>query len=209
MRRPPRISIAGLMALIALLGVTFAAPHAGTEFSSIAMLTFALAASGVALLGRLCTRGTARVTWTGWLVFGTGYLAMCVGPWCDEHVMPYLLPTSLIDERYSNMEYTPKHAGERVWTIDRPDMRYEEGEVFGNLNANTIHFDVTHPRTRTTSRHTATEIRPISPGSYRRLWHSALSIWLGLLGMALARYLFGSRQDTSARARGTPSAPTP
>src|SRR4051812_28823571 len=117
--RAPRISIAGLMALIALLGVTFSALHAVTEFWASAMLTLALAASAVALLGRLSARGTDKVTWTGYLIFGTGYLAICVGPWCDEHVMPNLVTTPFIDERYSKLEYTPRHAGERVWTTDR------------------------------------------------------------------------------------------
>jgi hypothetical protein len=37
----------------------------------------------------LSTRGTDKATWTGYLVFRTGYLAMCVGPWCDEHVIRY------------------------------------------------------------------------------------------------------------------------
>jgi hypothetical protein len=95
--RAPRISIAGLMAFIALLGVTFSALHTVTEFAASAMLTLALVASGGALLGRLSTRGTAKAAWTGYLVFGTGYLAMCVGPWCDEHVMPNLVtaPSSM------------------------------------------------------------------------------------------------------------------
>ncbi len=206
--RGPRISIAALMALIALLGVTFATLHAASEFSASAMLTLALAASGVALLGRLSTRGADKTTWTRYLVFGTGYLAICVGPWCDEHLMPSLVTTPFIDERYSNMEYTPRHAGERVWTLDRTDRRYEEGEVFGDVDAKTVHFDVAHARTRTSSRYTASQIRPISPSRYRRLWHSALSVWLGLLGLGLARYLFGSRQDRSDRGRGTPSAPS-
>lgn len=195
------------MALIALLGVTFAALHAGSEFSSSAMLTLALAASGVALLGRLFTRGTNKTTWTGYLVFGTGYLAICVGPGSGEHLIPNLMTTRFIDERYSRMAYAPRHAGERVWTLDRTDGRYEEGEVFGDVNGQTVTFDVAHPRTRTSSRYTASQIRPISPSSYRRLWRSALSVWLGLLGMGLARYLFGSRQDRSARRRGTASAP--
>ena len=122
--------------------------------------------------------------------------------------MPNLVPTPFIDEQYSKMEeYTPKHVGERVWTLDQNDRQYEEGKVFGEVNAQTVHFDVAHARTGTTSRYTASQIRPISPSSYRRLWHSALSIWLGLLGTGLARYLFGSRTDRSVRGQGMPSAP--
>jgi hypothetical protein len=192
--RAPRFSIAGLMAFIALCGVTLAALHAVTEFSASAMLTLTLAASGVALLGRLSTRGTDKATWTGYLVFGTGYLMMSVGPWCDEHVMPHLATTPFIDEQFSKMEYTPKQTGERVWTADGAGRGYVGGQVFGNVSAKMASFDVAHDR-GTTSRYSPAQLRPISPGSYRRLCHSALSIWLGLLGMALARYLFGSRRD--------------
>ncbi len=193
------------MALIALLGFTFAALHAGTEFSASAMLTLALAASGVALLGRLSTRGADKTTWTGYLVFGTGYLAMCVGPWCDEHLMPNLMTTPLIDEQYSRMEYSPKRAGERVWTSDGLGQEFAAGEVFGKVNAQSVSFDVYNDR-GTTGHYSAAQIRCLSPSSYRRLWHSALSVWLGLLGMGLARYLFGSRQDTSAGGQGMASA---
>jgi hypothetical protein len=63
--RVPRFSIAALMAFIALCGVTFSTLHAVTEFSASAMLTLAIAVSGGALLGRLCTRGTAKATCTG------------------------------------------------------------------------------------------------------------------------------------------------
>src|SRR5579871_3537455 len=103
----PRISIAGLMAFIALLGVTLSALHAATEFWASVLLTLALAASGLALLGRLSTRGTNGATWTGYLIFGTGYLAICVGPWCDVNLMPHLVATPFIDEQYFQMQYTP------------------------------------------------------------------------------------------------------
>jgi hypothetical protein len=203
--RGPRFSIAGLMAVIALVGVTFAALHTPTEFSASAMLTLALAASGVSLLGRVSTSGTDRATWTGYLVFGTGYLAMCVGPWCDEHVMPYLVATPFIDEQYSKMEYTPRHAGERVWTsVDARE--YAGGYVFGAVDAEAGGFDVAHDR-GTTSRYRAAQLRPISPSGYRRLCHSALSLWLGLFGMVLARHFFGSRQDRPIRGHEVTAAP--
>jgi hypothetical protein len=177
--RAPRISIAGLMGFIALLGVTFSALHAVTEFSASAMLTLALAASGAALLGRLTTRGTDKAAWTGYLVFGTGYLALCVGPWCDEHVMPNLVTTEFIEEQYSKLEYTPRHAGERVWTSEGTGRLYAAGEVFGHVGAETTSFDVAHDR-GTTSRYSSPQL--------------------------LARYLFGSRQDGSIRGRGVASA---
>jgi hypothetical protein len=203
--KSPRLTIAGLMSLIALLGLTFSAFHVVTQFSASAMLTLALAASGVALLGRLCTGGAGKAAWTGYLVFGTGYLALCLGPWCDEHLMPHMVTTHFIDEQFSKMEYTPRHSGERVWTSDGRGREYSAGEVFGDVSAATPRFDVAHDR-GTTSRYSRVQLRPISPDGYRRLWHSALSIWLGLFGMVLAYYLFGNRQDRPTPGHEAPSA---
>jgi hypothetical protein len=204
--RAPRFSIAGFMALIALFGVTFAALTAVTEFTAGAMMTLALAASGYALLGRLTARGIDKVAWTGYLVFGTGYLVMCVAPTCDEHVMPHLVTTLLIDEQYSKMEYAPRQAGERVWTADRSGRNFLGGEVFGSVGPNTARFDVDLDN-GTTSRFNSTQLRPISPSGCRRLGHSVVSIWLGLFGMFLARYRFADRQDRSISGRESSPAP--
>ena len=204
--RSLRISIAGLMVSIALLGVTFSALHAGTEFWASVLLTLALAASGCALLGRLSARGIDRATWDGFLIFGTGYLAICVGPWCDEHIMPNLVTTPFIDEHYSRMQYAPARTGERVWTSDGTGREYARGTVFGDVDARDVSFDVVHDR-GTTSRYNSAQLRPIGPNGYRRLCHSALSLWVGLLGMLLARYFVGGRRDGSMRGRGEVSEP--
>ena len=187
--RAPRISIAGLMAFIVLLGITLAALRAGTRSWARAMLTLAIASAGVALLGRLHTRGPAKAAWTGYLIFGIGYLVLCVGPWCEEHIMPDLLPTPLIDERYSRIKYFPAHNGERVWIADG-----SAGEVVGDVGPRDVSFDVG----RTGGYHglyNAPQLRGISPNGYRRLWHSTLSLWVGLLGAFLARYFHGRRHD--------------
>jgi hypothetical protein len=204
--RSPRISIAGLMASIALLGATFSALHARTEFWASVLLTLAIAASGCALLGRLSACGIDQATWNGFLIFGTGYLAICVGPWCDEHIMPNLVTTPFIDEQYSKMQYAPALTGERVWTSDGTGREYAGGRVFGDVDAETTSFDVAHDR-GTTSRYYSAQLRPISPDSYRRLCHSAVSLWVGLLGALLARYFVGGRRDGSTRGRGEASGP--
>src|SRR5262249_20092096 len=45
--------------------------------------------------------------------------------------------TPFIDEQFSKMEYTPRHAGERVWTVDWIGREYVGGYVFGNVSAQT------------------------------------------------------------------------
>jgi hypothetical protein len=165
--RAPRISIAGLMAFIVLLGVTFAALRAGTQFWARAMLTVAIASAGVALLGRLHTRGPARAAWTGYLVFGTGYAVLCIGPWCEEHIMPDLVPTPLFDDLYSRMAYSPAHGTERVWIADGSGGQFIGGRVDGDVGPRDVSFEVVSDRGETS--------------------HATLSLWVGLLGAFLAR----------------------
>jgi hypothetical protein len=203
--RLPRITIAGLMAFIALVGISFSTLLVETESWARMMLTLALVSSGVALLGRLLTRGTAKAGWTGYLVFGAGYLTLCIGPWCDEHIMPNLATTPFIDERYSTRQYTPTLDGERVWTCDGPGRGFSGGTVFGPVGPEIVSFDVAHDR-GTTSRYNPTQLRAISPDGHRRLCHSTISFWTGLLGMLLARYFVGRHREEPIR--GAASEPT-
>jgi hypothetical protein len=65
--------------------------------------------------------------------------------------------------------------------------------VFGEVDEGTARFDVEHDR-GTTSKYSPKQLRAISPDGYRRLWHSALALWLGLLGALLARCFVGGRR---------------
>ncbi len=203
--RRPRISIAGLMVFVVFLGITFAALRTDTESWSRVMLSLAIASNGVALIGRLSTRSPNELAWTGYLIFGAGYLVLCIGPWCDEHIMPHLVTTPLIDDHYTKLQYTPTHAGERVWTTDGPGRGFAGGETFGDIGAETASFNVAHDR-GTTSRYNATQLRAISPDGYRRLCHSTISFWTGLLGALLARCLRGINHDNSMRRAASGSA---
>src|SRR5262249_39008411 len=106
--RPLRISVAGLMIVILLVAVALASLHEPTDLGARAMLSLAVAAGGVALLGTLSRRGVRRATWAGFFVFGAGYLTLCFAPGLESHVMPRLSTTALIDDRYRAMDYSPR-----------------------------------------------------------------------------------------------------
>jgi hypothetical protein len=186
------------MAFIVFLGVTLAALRSETEFWARAMLTLAIASAGVALLGCLHTRGLEKAAWTGYLVFGTGYLVLCVGPWCDEHIMPHLVTTPPIDKRYSRMRYSPANGGELVWASDAFGREFTAGTVFGDVGPRDVRFEVADDRGGT-NLYNASQLRAISPNGYRRLCHSTLSLWLGLLGALVARSFSGQRRDQPIR----------
>jgi hypothetical protein len=190
--RAPRITIAAFMAFVMFLGVSFAALRAPTPLWSSAMFTLAVATSGVALLGLICRRGRARTTWAGYFVFGTGYLTLCAGPWCDDHIMPYLLTTRFSDFRYRYMEHTPTEDGEQVWATYPYGQEFAEGRIFGDLNGSDFHVSLSG---RGTSRFVSSQLRAISQDGFRRLCHSIAAVLIGLVGMVLARYFAGEDHD--------------
>src|SRR5947209_608989 len=116
---PIRFSIAGLMAGVLFVAVSIASLREATELWARTMFTLAIAACGVALLGLLFRRGISRAGWTGFFVFGAGYLTLGFAPGCDTHIMPRLVTTALIDDRYMKLDYSPSQVGERVWAADR------------------------------------------------------------------------------------------
>jgi hypothetical protein len=185
---PFRISIAGLLVLILFVAVVFASLHEATDPWAKAMLTLAIAAFGVALLGLLFRRGVQRATWTGFFVFGAGYLALCCGPWCDTHIMPRLLTTTPIDDDYLRMDYAPKRIGERVWASSGPGDPFTEGEVFDISAGPGKQFHIATVR-GTTARYGPTQLRAISLEAYRLLCHSDWSLLFAVIGAGIARYL--------------------
>ncbi len=195
--RLPRFSIAGFMAFVVFLGVTFAGMlRPATPAASEAMFTLAIATGGAALMGAMFTRGAAKVSWVGYLVFGSGFLFLCAGPWCEQHVMPFLAISPLIDERYAKMEYTPKKVGETVWVQDASLRFSSKGRVFGEIDQEYPVFNVERENGGT-SHYEPDQLRALSPDSFRRLCHSTISLWTGFLGALISRLFFGRGNDQS------------
>jgi uncharacterized integral membrane protein len=187
-----RISIAGLLFLILFLAVAFASLHEATDAWAKAMFTLAIALYGVVLLGLLFRRGVERATWTGSFLFGAGYLGLCYGPGCHTLVMPRLLTTALIDDRYQDMDYSPKQVDEKVWA-ETESGQFLEGRVF-DISAgpgNRYHIETV---LGTTARYGATKLRAISLDAYRQLCHADLSLLLAFIGGIVARS-FATRDD--------------
>ena len=101
-----RVSVTGLMAVVALFGLEFAALRAGSRlwFSAIYSLTALLLL--FAVIAAKYRRGDARAFWFGFAVFGWGYLLLALGPWSSPHTedsedgprpRAVLLTTQLID----------------------------------------------------------------------------------------------------------------
>src|SRR4051794_36572493 len=76
-----RLSLSGLMVVIAILAAEFAAMRSGSQlwFSTIYSITLLVLL--VATLAARFRRGGARAFWFGFALFGWAYFLMALGPW--------------------------------------------------------------------------------------------------------------------------------
>ena len=71
-----RFTLAQLMAVVLFVGFGFAALRNADNFWADATYTIAIISLATALLGAIVRRGTARVSWIGFAVFGWTYLML-------------------------------------------------------------------------------------------------------------------------------------
>jgi hypothetical protein len=71
-----RFTLAQLMVLVLVLGFGFAALRNADHYWANATYTIAILSVSTALLGAIVRRGTARVPWIGYAVFGWTYILL-------------------------------------------------------------------------------------------------------------------------------------
>jgi MFS family permease len=92
-----RFSLAGLCAFTLVAGVALAAAREPTEPWANGAFSLALLVLGIALLGILFRRGSARAYWSGFALLGWGYMFLAFGPWCDAKVAPLLITKTVCE----------------------------------------------------------------------------------------------------------------
>lgn len=93
-------SIAGLMLVVASVGLGIAAMSRPTRLWGAILFSSATAILLGAVVAALMGRGRRRGFWTGFAIFGWGYLTLQYGPWFETQVGPYTFPTALLDVLY-------------------------------------------------------------------------------------------------------------
>jgi hypothetical protein len=76
-------TLAQLMAIVLFIGFGFAALRSASVLWASAIFTLTVAILLVAVLGAIARRGRARMTWTGFALFGGIYLGTTFEPWAD------------------------------------------------------------------------------------------------------------------------------
>jgi hypothetical protein len=92
----PRITIAQIGSLVAVVAAGLAALHSGSATWAGAMTSIAFFVMISALLGVALERGMWRVYWSGFAALGWGYLILAYGPWLDQQIGSHFLGPNLL-----------------------------------------------------------------------------------------------------------------
>jgi hypothetical protein len=167
-----RFSIAGLMVLVSVIALGFAALRSGSGLWASALFTLAGCLATAALIGALTLRGPARRSWVGAALACWIYLIAAFAPWSSTEVRPYLITTKLLDALY------PAISGKVLFKGAYADALLV---TVGDLNSYAT---------------TTGEARDASTGSssytnYQRIGHSLMAILSAFAGGGMARLLVG------------------
>jgi hypothetical protein len=95
----PRLTIAQAMAVVLYVGFGFAALRNADEWWASATYTLAYFMISVAPLGALARKGTARMTWAGFAVFGWSRLLVGALPLVNDSVFGRMVSPGLLSEQ--------------------------------------------------------------------------------------------------------------
>jgi hypothetical protein len=170
--RPPRFSLATLMAATVLIGIVVAGLRHATSLWAVTSFSLAVVILATAILGAVFRRDRRRVYWTGFAVFGWGYLVLCFAPWFEERVGPHLLTTIVLEDSHSYLGPQPR----LMVTSPAP------GSAMTTVSTSPIAWDG------------STEQE-----NYHRIGQSLFALLFGYLGGMIATYFDAHRADSSLR----------
>ena len=156
--RPFRLTLAGMMALVSLVAVGFAALRGPNDAWADGLFTATLATLSLALLALLFGRPEHRPFWGGFVVVGWGYWMLAFGPLLGEQVGPRLATGYLAATAYDSFHVASGAVGDQVW--------FKEGRGFevGTITST----DQSSTRTIFTIERASNGLRSMLPGSYLR-----------------------------------------
>jgi hypothetical protein len=98
--RPPRFSIASLLAVIGILGVALAALRTPSNFWANVTFSVALATLVIAVINAIYGSGARRAYWLGFAICGGTYFAVCSVPGLRDSVCLRLASEVIFDMLY-------------------------------------------------------------------------------------------------------------
>jgi hypothetical protein len=96
----PRLSIAGLLALVVLSALGIAALSRPSDLWASVLFTISSALLVFGVLASFRCVARPRAFWQGFSLFGWAYAILAFGPWFSTELRPMLLTTRVLDEAY-------------------------------------------------------------------------------------------------------------
>jgi hypothetical protein len=196
-----RFTVANMLVLVGVLGVGMAAMRDGSDESANALFSAVIVALLVSLLGAIVRRDAA---WTGFSVFGWGYMGLAFFPGFKDEIRPHLLTTPLVNKVVEELLHVPKpialdHAAfleanpaikeqMRQYKPEQLRLDYLESRI---LEARMNYF--------TARNNTKAKIDPCN-----RIGHAIFALVFGLIGACAGRFLASWRMCRETSRSSTP-----
>jgi hypothetical protein len=212
-----RVSIAGILVWVALLGVGFAALRNPSLLWSNALFSVALGTLTLAVLAAVYRRGRHRAFWVGFATCGWVYLLLALGPANESLLSPYLVTTAILDVLFEQVIPQPPAPGAAPPAIMPPvpaasavNDQTSAGNavvlqaVFGGIGVAQPPFQSpweawTVPdrelNVNARWRDDPSGISVFSPEPFRRIGHSLFCLLIALVGGLVTRYFHATRDD--------------
>ncbi len=195
--RPPRVSILGLLAWIALLGVGLAALRSPSPLWAAFIFSVALATLTISVLAAVYRRGRRRAFWVGFATCGWAYFLLTFGPEVTSQFRSELFTTALLEILY------PHTVSPTVPAAMAPERSPSTGRVilaggFGmgpSTPPPSVWSTWTQPQPRAFSRRTPSGAMTTSPGTFQQIGHSLFCLLIALLGGLITRHLHSTRDE--------------
>jgi hypothetical protein len=176
-----RFTLAQLMAVVFFLALGFAGLHVASVLWASAVFTLTVAGLSVAVLGAMARRGRARMTWTGFALFGWVYLGTTFGPWAAANGVtapPYV--TRLVLDYWDS----------KLWSVHRAETHQSGEELFSRFTPVLPPPPVAAPLSPALA---PTPRAPLvlTPDAFqfRRIGHCLAAILFGLVGAIVGRLM--------------------
>jgi hypothetical protein len=186
MVQPLRFSLAGLMGLVVVAGVGFAALRSASELWFSALLTLLLLALPASALGIILGRGGGRAASLGFLVLGTSYLLLAFCPGIAPDVRPHLLTSHLLDALFPRMHPEPDQ--QVLYASQSSD---GDGRIILVNTSGTMTISSSSIRVIVQKR-----------GSFLRTGHAIAAWGWALVGACIGRGIFAAAYRSAPRERG-------
>jgi hypothetical protein len=208
-----RVSIAGILVWVALLGVGFAALRNPSLLWSNALFSVALGTLTLAVLAAVYRRGRRRAFWVGFATCGWVYLLLALGPANESLWSPYLVTTAILDVLFEQVIPQPPAPGAAPPAIAPavPAASAVNGQTWtGQVNIRRARFGgiavapVESPWQAWSTPDRELNLNPpptpggisvFSPEPFRRIGHSLFCLLIALIGGFVTRYFHATRDD--------------